>query len=76
LTAIRRAMEDDADNRVTDLHVWHVRPGAYTVGLALVTHHTQAPEHYKELLRHIPHLDHILIEVNACAGESCIQLAA
>ncbi len=73
LAMIRRAIEDDADNRVTDLHVWHVGPGAYAVGLALVTHRAQAPDHYKALLRHIPHLDHILVEVNACEGESCIR---
>lgn len=76
LVAIRRAIEGDADNRVTDLHVWYVGPGTYAVGLALVTHHAQAPDHYKGLLRHIPHLDHILVEVNACAGESCIRPAA
>lgn len=76
LAAIRRAIEGDADNRVTDLHVWHVGPGAYAVGLALVTHHAQDPGHYKGLLGHIPHLDHILIEINACSGESCIRPTA
>ena len=74
--AIRRAIENDADNRITDLHVWHVGPDTYSAGLALVTHHPQEPEHYKRLLAHIPHLDHILIEVNPCVGESCLRPTA
>ena len=73
MTAIRRAIEDDADNRVTDLHVWHVGPDTYAAGLAVVTHSPQNPDYYKHLLRHIPHLAHVLIEVNPCQGESCIS---
>lgn len=71
--AIRRAIEEDADNRLTDLHVWHVGPATYSAGLALVTHHPQHPDHYKNLLAHIPHLAHVLVEVNPCPGESCIR---
>jgi cation diffusion facilitator family transporter len=71
--AIRVAIEEDADNRVTDLHVWHVGPETYSAGLAVVTHSPQNPDYYKHLLRHIPHLDHVLIEVNPCQGESCIR---
>ena len=71
--AIRRAIEEDADNRLTDLHVWHVGPATYSAGLALVTHYPQHPDHYKNLLTHIPHLAHVLVEVNPCPGESCIR---
>jgi len=73
MAAIRQAIEEDADNRLTDLHVWHVGPDTYSAGLALVTHHPQEPDHYKDLLRHIPHLDHVLVEVNPCPGESCVR---
>jgi len=76
VASIRRAIEEDADNRLTDLHVWHVGADTYSVGLALVTHHPKEPDHYKHLLRHIPHLDHILIEVNPCQGESCVRTAS
>lgn len=76
VASIRRAIEEDADNRLTDLHVWHVGVDTYSVGLALVTHHPKEPGHYKHLLRHIPHLDHILIEVNPCQGESCVRTAS
>jgi cation diffusion facilitator family transporter len=74
LAAIRQAIEADADNRLTDLHVWHIAPNAYSAGLALVTHSPQEPDHYKRLLRHVPHLDHILVEVNPCPGESCLRV--
>jgi cation diffusion facilitator family transporter len=73
VAAIRQAIEEDADNRLTDLHVWHVGPAAYSAGLALVTHCPQHPDHYKNLLGHIPHLAHVLVEVNPCPGESCIR---
>jgi cation diffusion facilitator family transporter len=73
LAAIREAIEDDADNRITDLHVWHVGPDTYSAGLALVTYLPRNPDYYKSLLRHIPHLDHVLIEVNSCPGETCIR---
>lgn len=73
VAAIRQAIEEDADNRLTDLHVWHVGPATYSAGLALVTHSPQHPDHYKNLLGHIPHLGHVLVEVNPCPGESCIR---
>lgn len=76
VAAIRQAIEEDADNRLTDLHVWHVGPTTYSAGLALVTHHPQDPDHYKSLLAHIPHLAHVLVEVNPCPGESCIRPTA
>jgi len=65
-TAIQPAIEHDADNRIADLHVWNVGPNHYSAGLSVVTHHPHPPEHYKELLRDIPHLSHLLIEVNEC----------
>lgn len=63
---IQQAIEQDADNRITDLHVWRIGPHHYSAGIALVTHHPQAPDHYKHLLRDIGRLAHVLIEVNPC----------
>lgn len=71
--AIKLAIEGEADNRITDLHVWHVGTHAYAVELAVVTHQPKSPSHYKELLRHIPQLAHMLVEVTPCEGESCPQ---
>jgi cation diffusion facilitator family transporter len=35
-----------------------------------------APEYYKRLLADIPHLAHVLVEVNSCHGNSCLEDAA
>ena len=68
------AIEEDADSRVTDLHVWYINQDHLAATISLVTHYPQAPEHYKHLLQHIPSLAHVLVEVNHCHGEPCIQL--
>jgi cation diffusion facilitator family transporter len=69
---IRQRIEDDADNRVTDLHVWRVGPVHYAVILSLVTQYPKPPEHYKALLADLDRLAHITIEANQCAGGPCI----
>ena len=64
--AIRSAIDGDADNRIADLHLWSMGPEQYSVMVSVVTHQPQAPEYYKRLLHDIPHLAHVLIEVNQC----------
>lgn len=73
---IRRTIEKDADNRVTDLHIWRVGPGHYAVIMALVTQFPKHPEYYKTLLARFPRLDHVTIEVNQCIGETCVPVDA
>jgi len=68
---IKRAVEQDADNRVVDLHVWQIGPQHYSVSLSLVTHHARPPQHYKRLLDAIPHLAHVVVETNVCRGAPC-----
>ena len=72
--AIMNAIEEDADNRVTDLHVWNVSQHHLAATISLVTHYPQQPEYYKKLLSHIPSLSHVLVEVNHCHGEPCISI--
>lgn len=71
---IMTAIEEDADNRVTDLHVWYVSQNHLAATVSLVTHYPRAPEHYKNLLRYVPALSHVLVEVNPCHGEPCVEL--
>jgi cation diffusion facilitator family transporter len=71
-TFIRQRIENDADNGVTDLHVWRVGPAHYALILSLVTQHPRPPQHYKALLSDLDRLSHITIEVNQCAGGDCI----
>ncbi|PZU93144.1 MAG: cation transporter [Leptolyngbya sp.] len=67
------AIEQDADNRVTDLHVWKLSENHMATTVSLITHYPKAPDYYKSLLSHIPGLSHVLIEVNLCQGEPCVQ---
>ena len=73
LAQIGQAIESDADNRITDLHVWRLGPRSYGVIISLVTHQPRDPEHYKALLKDFAELRHVTIEVNHCEHESCIS---
>ena len=64
---IREVIEADADNRITDLHVWQLGPLNYGVIISLVTHQPRDPQHYKSLLDDLAVLKHITIEVNHCS---------
>ncbi len=66
LERIERVIESDADNRITDLHVWRLGPRSYGVIISLVTHQPRDPEHYKALLKEFDELHHVTVEVNHC----------
>lgn len=72
--AVINAIEADADNRVADLHIWYLSQHHLAVIVSLVTHYPQPPQYYKDLLKHIPSLTHIAIEVNPCQGEPCLSV--
>jgi cation diffusion facilitator family transporter len=72
--AILTAIEENADNRISDLHIWYLGQGHLAASIALVTHYPQPPEYYKDLLSHIPLLSHVIVEVNQCQGEPCLNL--
>ncbi len=63
---IRTAIETDADNRVTDLHLWRVGPGHFAAIVSLVTHQPRPAEHYKKLIGNKSQLGHVTVEVNTC----------
>ncbi|WP_340121928.1 CDF family Co(II)/Ni(II) efflux transporter DmeF [Methylobacter svalbardensis] len=76
--AIKERIESDADNRISDLHIWRVGPGHFAIIVSIVSHDPKAPEYYKELLKGfryggISKLSHITVEVNRCAGDFCIK---
>lgn len=66
---VRAAIENDADNRLADLHLWQVGPGHWGAILSIVTHAPRDPAHYKALLAEVHELSHITVEVLACSGE-------
>lgn len=74
--AIIETLEADHDNRISDLHVWHITPDRLAAAIAVVTHEPQEPGYYKHLLKGIPSLAHVTVEVNLCRGESCRAVIA
>ena len=71
---IRQAIEADADNRITDIHVWKVGPHHLAALITLVTHYPRSSSEYKKLLTGFDQLKHITIEVIKCEDEPCIVL--
>jgi cation diffusion facilitator family transporter len=69
--AIRARVEADADNRVTDLHLWRVGPHHLAAIVSVMTHQPRPPDHYKGLLDGIDELAHVTVEVTPCPGEVC-----
>ncbi|MCG8427978.1 MAG: CDF family Co(II)/Ni(II) efflux transporter DmeF [Chromatiales bacterium] len=63
---VYQAIESDADNKVADLHLWHVGPNRYAAIISLVTHKPRDPSHYKQLLKPFKHIVHSTIEVHQC----------
>lgn len=70
---VRRALEYD-DDTITDLHVWQIGPGHYSVIVSIASTAPQRPADYTERLRQIDQVSHTTVEVhkieparNACA---------
>jgi cation diffusion facilitator family transporter len=63
---IRRAVENDGDSIVTDLHVWQVGVGKFAAIVSIVAHEPRPSDYYRELLREHPELVHVTIEMQHC----------
>lgn len=72
--AIVKAIEEDRDNRVADLHVWPVGPASHAAIVSLVTHVPEPLPHYQALLVGLPGLSHLTVEIQVCPGEPCLPL--
>ena len=71
---VRFALENDADTRVSDLHVWMIGSQAASAIASIVTHYPRPVEHYRRLLESIPELKHVTIEVNECTDPPCLPV--
>jgi cation diffusion facilitator family transporter len=71
--AIKEKIEDDADNRISDLHIWRVGPSHFAVIISLVSHTPKSPDYYKALLKNFHGLSHITVEVHQCWDEVCLS---
>lgn len=65
---LRKAIEDDDDNRLADFHVWSIGPGIYAAAISVVTHRPQPPEHYKALIPGDLGVVHTTVEVQQCGS--------
>jgi len=66
--AIRKAIESEGDNRISDLHVWSVGPGIYAAEVAIVSSRPLDPDSYYNLLPKELGLVHATFETHLCAA--------
>lgn len=69
--AIRKRIEQDADNRIADFHIWHLSAHHYAAIITIVTDHPRPTAHYKALLAEFDRLSHVTIEVHQCQDADC-----
>jgi cation diffusion facilitator family transporter len=67
---IHKALENDGDTAITDLHIWQIGVNKYAAIVALVAHQPQSPEEYKTLLKEHEELVHVTVEVHQCQVET------
>ena len=60
---IRKAVENSKD-RITDLHIWQVGPGHYSVIASIVSEAPKTAVEYKAMLSHINQVSHSTVEVH------------
>ncbi|HEY5891984.1 MAG TPA: CDF family Co(II)/Ni(II) efflux transporter DmeF [Chthoniobacterales bacterium] len=63
---IRRAVENDGDSIITDLHIWQVGAGQFAAIVSIVAHQPKSVEAYRELFHEHEELVHVTIEVQQC----------
>lgn len=76
LQAIRTTLEQDADNRVADLHAWKVGADDYALMVSLVTGNPRPAQHYRNLLAGFREVSHVTVEVILCEDAACGHAAA
>ena len=62
---VTQLIEDHADDRVADLHLWAVGPGIYAAEVSVVADRPRPPDYYKQLLPY-KEIVHCTVEVHLC----------
>jgi cation diffusion facilitator family transporter len=65
---IRKAVESEGDNRISDMHVWSVGPGLYAAEIAVVSSRRLETPGYYDLLPKNLGIVHITVETHQCAS--------
>ena len=68
LDGLRKAIEGDSLDRVTDLHLWSIGHEIFAAEIAIVSDAPQAPEYYKSLIPRALGVAHVTVEVHQCDG--------
>lgn len=63
---IQQRLESVGETEITDLHLWAVGQGSWTLVASVVTHQAASPNAFKATLDDIPSLYHPIIEVHVC----------
>lgn len=61
--AVRKAVENGRDT-ITDLHIWQIGPGHYSVIASIASNAPKSVSEYKMILDHIKHVSHTTVEVH------------
>jgi cation diffusion facilitator family transporter len=65
---IRKAIECEGDNRISDMHVWSVGPGLHAAEIAVVSSRPLGTPGYYDLLPKNLGIVHITVETHQCAS--------
>ncbi len=65
---IRKAIESEGDDRISDMHVWSVGPGLYAAEIAVVSSQPLETVGYYNLLPKNLGIVHITVETHRCAS--------
>lgn len=71
LEAIRTRIEQDADNRIADFHIWHISAHHYAAIITIISDAPKPTAYYKNLLADFNRLSHLTIEVHPCQDKDC-----
>ncbi|EXJ15048.1 CDF family Co(II)/Ni(II) efflux transporter DmeF [Imhoffiella purpurea] len=66
---IRASIEQDTQDRVTDLHLWSIGPNLYAAAISIISHKPRQPAEIKRMLPTDTGLAHVTIEVNPCCTQ-------
>ena len=64
---VRRALAQEADTELADLHLWRVGRSQFACIVSVVTHGAATADRYKARLAGISELVHVTVEVNCCS---------
>lgn len=65
-TELRKLIEGDSTDRVTDLHVWSIGHNIFAAEIAVVSDDPKTPYHYKSLIPPRLKIVHSTVEIHRC----------